>query len=214
MQVPLELTFRGVKKTEALDDLVRDKVDKLHRVCDYLTSCRVAVERPQGNPSTGSSYRVRVAVQVPRGHELVASASRARATVNDTLETVIHRTFDAMRSQLEQLVAKQRRDVKAHPSQDLIGIVDQSFPEQDHGFLKTPEGESVYFHRNAVVNAELEDLVRGTGVRYVEEIGNNGPQASTVQVVARVGSPPGEEMREESGGAVRTGRFVRLRARC
>lgn len=199
MQVPLELTFRGVKKTEALDDLVRDKVDKLHRVCDYLTSCRVAVERPQGNPSTGSSYRVRVAVQVPRGHELVAVREPSQGTVNDTLETVIHRTFDAMRSQLEQLVAKQRRDVKAHPSQDMVGIVDQLFPDEDHGFLKTPEGESVYFHRNAVVNEDLEDLVVGTGVRYVEEMGEQGPQASTVQVVARVGGPRREELREDAG---------------
>ncbi|HKK70651.1 MAG TPA: HPF/RaiA family ribosome-associated protein [Candidatus Krumholzibacteria bacterium] len=199
MQVPLELTFRGVKKTEALDDLVRDKVEKLHRVCDYLTSCRVAVERPQGNPSTGSSYRVRVAVQVPRGHELVAVREPSQGTVNDTLETVIHRTFDAMRSQLEQLVAKQRRDVKAHPSQDMVGIVDQLFPDEDHGFLKTPEGESVYFHRNAVVNEDLEDLVVGTGVRYVEEMGEQGPQASTVQVVARVGGPGREELREDAG---------------
>lgn len=199
MQVPLELTFRGVKKTEALDALVRGKVEKLHRVCDYLTSCRVAVERPQGNPSAGSSYRVRVAVQVPRGHELVAVREPSQGTVNDTLETVIHRTFDAMRSQLEQLVAKQRRDVKAHPSQDMVGIVDQLFPDEDHGFLKTPEGESVYFHRNAVVNADLEDLVVGTGVRYVEEMGEHGPQASTVQVVARVGGPRRGEAREEAG---------------
>ena len=187
MQVPLELTFRDVEKTEALENLVHDKVDKLNRVCDHITSCRVAIEQPQGNPSTGSSYRVRVNVRVPPGHDLVATREPSHGEVNDPLETVIHRAFDAAYSQLEQLVEKQRRDVKAHPTQDTVGIVDQLFPERDHGFLKTPEGRTVYFHRNAVVNEDFDDLVLGTGVRFVEEIGEEGPQASTVQVVARVG---------------------------
>jgi cold shock CspA family protein len=68
-----------------------------------------------------------------------------------------------------------------------VGIVDQLVTDQDYGFLRTPEGRSVYFHRNAVVDDEFDQLKPGTGVRFVEELGEEGPQATTVVVVARVG---------------------------
>ncbi len=46
MQVPLQLTFRDVTKTPDMVALVEKQVEKLHRFCPYLTSCRVAIERP------------------------------------------------------------------------------------------------------------------------------------------------------------------------
>lgn len=187
MQVPLELSFRGLKKDEATEALVREKVAKLDQVCDHLTSCRVAVERPQSEQVSGSPYRVRVTMRVPPGHELVVDREPGDGDLHETLPTVINRTFEAARRQLRELTEKQRREVKAHPAQETVGIVDQLVTDQDYGFLRTPEGRSVYFHRNAVVDDEFDQLKPGTGVRFVEELGEEGPQATTVVVVARVG---------------------------
>jgi cold shock CspA family protein len=52
--------------------------------------------------------------------------------------------------------------------------------EDDYGFIVTPDGREVYFHRNSVVGGDFDRLEAGADVRFVEELGEQGPQASTV----------------------------------
>ena len=42
-----------------------------------------------------------------------------------------------------------------------------------------------YFHRNSVLHDDFDNLTVGTEVRFTPELGDQGPQASSVQVVAR-----------------------------
>jgi cold shock CspA family protein len=56
------------------------------------------------------------------------------------------------------------------------------FPERGYGFLTTSDGREVYFHQNSVLGNKFKDLKIGTEVRFVEEPGDKGPQASTVRV--------------------------------
>ena len=60
MKVALEITFRGLERTDALEALIREKADSLERVCDHITSCRVAVEVPQQHQRRGRAYHVRI----------------------------------------------------------------------------------------------------------------------------------------------------------
>jgi cold shock CspA family protein len=43
----------------------------------------------------------------------------------------------------------------------------------------------IYFHRNSVLNRDLDTLEIGTEVRFAEEMGNEGPQASSVSVIGK-----------------------------
>ena len=52
----------------------------------------------------------------------------------------------------------------------------------DCGFIETPDGREVYFHRNAVLNDAFDRLTVGSDVRFVENEGVKGSQASTVRV--------------------------------
>lgn len=45
----------------------------------------------------------------------------------------------------------------------------------------------VYFHRNSVLHGDFDLLAVGTEVRYFEELGDDGPQATTVQGIAKQG---------------------------
>ena len=56
------------------------------------------------------------------------------------------------------------------------------FPDEGYGFIETADGREVYFHKNSVVGERFERLEVGKEVRFVEEHGENGPQASTVHV--------------------------------
>ena len=50
------------------------------------------------------------------------------------------------------------------------------------GFIEA-DGHGVYFHRNSVVGGHFERLRVGSRVRFTEEEGEKGPQASTVRLV-------------------------------
>ncbi len=183
MEVPLELTFRDIKKTDELEELVNDKVSSLEKVCDYIISCRTAIEKPQEHQRAGSPYRVRVNVRVPPGHEIVVKREPGDGDMHDPLDAVIRDVFGAAQRQLKELVEKQRNEVKAHPDQEMGAVIERIFEDQGYGFLKTVEGREVYFNENSLINDKFTDLEPGMGVRFVGTLSDAGFQASTVQVV-------------------------------
>lgn len=190
MQVPLEVTYRNVEKTPQIEELIARKMAKLEQVCNYITSCRISVERRQRPHRTGNPYFVRIDIRVPPGHELVVRrTSLARGGREEALPSVVRRAFDAGRRRLQELVEKQRGEVKSHPEQEVNAFVERIFAADGYGFLRTLDGQEVYFHRNSVLRGEFDRLERGTGVRFVEAMGVEGLQASTVEAVERLGSP-------------------------
>lgn len=190
MQVPLEISYRGVEKTDTLDNLIREQIGKLEKVCNRITSCAVAVERPQQHQRFGRSFRVRLDLRVPPGHEVVARRESSEGDVHDALPAVIRETCEAARRQLRELMDRQRGEVKTHPEQQVIGFVTKLFPQEGYGILTSDDGREVYFHRNAVLHHDFDRLEIGTGVHFVEESGDEGPQASTVQLVEKKGHLP------------------------
>jgi len=185
MEIPLEITYRNVKKTEALETLIRKKVITLEKVCQHLSSCRVALEKAQ-HEHAGNPYRVRLDMTVPPGHELVVTRNPGEGRYSE-LPPIIRSAFEAAKRQLKKLVDRQRQHVKSHPEQDLVGFVSKLFPEEGYGFLTNTEGSEIYFHKNSVLQEDFDRLEIGTGVRFVEEIGHKGLQASTIQLVDKPG---------------------------
>ena len=115
MQVPLQVSFKSIPHTAALEGLIRRKADKLERVCDHLSSCRVAVERPQKRPEDGNPYRVRIDMTVPPGHEVVVRNEPGKGKTHDGLDVVIRDAFDTASRRLRKLVALQQGRVKSRP---------------------------------------------------------------------------------------------------
>lgn len=187
MRIPPEITFRDVERTPYLEALVADKIAKLEETCDYITSCMVAIEQPNSGKNAANPHRVRVAVRVPPGHEIAAARESRRGKVADPLPALIRDAFDAARGQLNELVEKERREVKANAREEKMGLVDRLFTDAGYGFIRAWNGEEIYFHRNSVLNREFDRLRPGTGVRFHLEAGAKGPQASSVQLVDRPG---------------------------
>lgn len=181
MQTPLHLTFRGLDRTDALDAYVRRHVDKLSTFHDRIASCRVAVESPHHHTHNGRQYRIRVDVRVP-GHEVVVSrAPDATPSTTDAYAS-IDRAFDEAGRRLQECLRRDRGQVKPH-EHNPHGHVTKLYAYEGYGFIEDATGTDVYFHRNAVRDGGFERLHIGSRVRYVEEIGEKGPQASTVVVI-------------------------------
>src|SRR5690606_18633381 len=168
-------------KSESLENLIRSKVSKLEKVCDHITSCRVAIEKPNTITRRRNPYRVRIDLTVPPGHNVVVSKEPSDNEKEDPLPTVVRDAFNAAQRRINKIVQLQRKDVKSHPEQEVRAIVSRIFPMEGYGFLRTINGREIYFHRNAVVNEDFDRMQEGTGVRFFEVEGEKGPQASTIQ---------------------------------
>ncbi|TFI51827.1 HPF/RaiA family ribosome-associated protein [Mastigocladus laminosus UU774] len=190
MKIPPEITYRNVEKTNAIDALVNEKIGKLEQVCNYLNSCHIVLEKVHDRPRSGSPYRVRIDMTVPPGHELVAESNPPDVNQYPPLEAVIRDAFQAATRQLRDLAEQQRESDKAKTNdsaEQTTALVIKLFPEQGYGFIKTLDGEEVYFHRNSVLHDDFDRLGIGTGVHCVLELGEEGPQASTVKIVDKPG---------------------------
>jgi cold shock CspA family protein len=213
MQIPLELTLREVPASARLRALVERHAAKLEQVAAGIVSCRVAVERPQRHQRAGSPYRVRIDVTLPPGKEVVVRREPGEGGLHDSLETVLIEAFKAARRQLAR-IAQERRGERRRPGEPRA-LVCRRFPEEGYGFLRTLDGREIYFHRNSVLHGDFERLEVGTEVRYVERMGEEGPQASTVQVVNKPGARASRvaEPRVEPPRGWQAGRAARPPAR-
>ena len=108
MKVPLQVTFRDMPHSEAVETRVREKAEKLGRLCDRIISCHVVVETPQRHKHQGKLHSVRIDLVVP-GAELAANHAQA-----EDVYVALRDSFSAITRQLEDYLRKQRGDVKTH----------------------------------------------------------------------------------------------------
>lgn len=197
MQVPPEISFHGVDHSDTSEAYIRERIARLERMHDSIIACRVVVERPHHRRQSGNPFRVRVELTLPRKRELVASKEENAEPLTH-LRTVIGHAFEAMERQLKSVTSEhQRRQPELAPEHEgqPHGIVVRLFADDGYGFIKTLDGREFYMHRNSVLHNDFDELRVGTEVRFEPELGEKGPQASTVQVVASPGarasgSPP------------------------
>jgi len=113
MQLPLQVTFRGLSPSPALEARIRDNAQKLERFHHRITSCRVSVEATRRDSRLGRQFHVRIDVTVP-GAELVARREAGKDHDGEDVYTAIRDAFAAVTRQLEDNVRKRRGDVKRH----------------------------------------------------------------------------------------------------
>lgn len=183
MQLPLQVSFRHMEPSAALEELVRAKASRLDTYADQIMSCRVMIEPAGRHHRHGNQYSVRLDITVPGG-EIAVTRGPGEHSEYRSIIVALRDAFDAARRQLEDHVRHRRGFVKAHETAP-HGHVSQLFPEKGYGFLTTPEGREIYFHRNSVLDNKFDDLEIGTLVAFVEVEGQKGPQASTVRLVGR-----------------------------
>ena len=181
MQVPLQISFRNMVSSPALEADIREKAGKLEEFYDGIISARVVVETPHRRHRQGKLFHVRIDLRVP-GREMAVSREPAGHHEYEDVYVAIRDAFDAARRQLEDYAREVRGGVKVHepPSRGRLVRLD---PEGGYGFITTPDGREVYFHRNSVIEADFDRLRVGDEVRFAEEAGEQGPQASTVYLV-------------------------------
>jgi ribosome-associated translation inhibitor RaiA len=113
MQVPLEITFRGMPRWEQAEATVRKHAKDLERFFDRITSCRVLIEASRPGHEKGQIYHVRIDLTAP-GREIVVKRDPKEHHAHEDLYLAIRDAFRATRRQLQDYVRERRGLVKAH----------------------------------------------------------------------------------------------------
>jgi ribosomal subunit interface protein len=184
METPLEITFRNLDHSDAVEAKVREKAMKLEQVFDRITSCRVMIEALNRQHVKGNLFRIHIEVGVPGKQVVVDNSGKNHA--HEDVYVALRDAFNAARRRLEDHSKRRAGRVKAHEVPP-HGKVARLFSDEGYGFIMTPDGSEIYFHQNSLVDADFGKLEEGQEVRYVadDKESDKGPQASTVKVIGK-----------------------------
>ncbi|TVR67350.1 MAG: HPF/RaiA family ribosome-associated protein [Gemmatimonadales bacterium] len=181
MQVEPEIAFRDVPATEEYKNLILEGIDKLENVYPHLISCRTVVTDTTPDRRTGNVHRVRVEVAIPGSTIVVDPTDSAPGESRNVAQAISH-AFDLARRRLQKAKELQAGDVKTRglpPHGRVTRLLTDDFGVR-YGFLHSREGRQVYFHEEALVGLDYDDLEVGDEVRFAAAEGDEGLQASTV----------------------------------
>lgn len=199
MILPIQVTFRDIPHSDAIEAMVSEEAANLDQFYNRIIGCRVMIEVPHRHLEEGDHYHVRVDVTVPGGEIVVKREPSLHTRQQDVRElerkkdweietshkylgVAIREAFDTTRRQLQDYARRQRADVKTHEGNP-IGRVVKVFREEGYGFIESPDGYEVYFHKNSVLDDDFDHVEVGSEITFAQEQGENGPQASSVRLL-------------------------------
>lgn len=179
MQVPLQIVFEHVLKSEAIEERVRQEAAKLEQFYPRIMSMRAVIARPQHRHHKGDTFALRLHLKIPNAADIVISRDPSMSGRHEDIQVAITDAFDAARRQLQDFVKKTQGQVKLH-EQGPKGVVTSLIAEGDYGFITSSDGREIYFHKNSVEGDKFYSLSVGQSVRFAESMGEKGPQATFV----------------------------------
>ncbi len=185
MPMPIEIRFDGLAPLAFVEDAIRDEAGKVERAMRRVVECRVAISSP-GVPHRrqGAGFDVSVALRLPGRGEIFVKRHVSDERERERAVAAIRDAFATARRIAKEAVLVMRGDVQPRRPVLADGIVARIDPSGAFGFIEAASGD-VYFHRNSVVGPGSRRLLVGARVRFAEESGVNGPQATTVSSRSR-----------------------------
>jgi cold shock CspA family protein/ribosome-associated translation inhibitor RaiA len=171
-----------MEPSPALEARVRELAARLEKFSAGIMHCHVIVEAPPKHQHQGGLFEVRIDLTVPEKQIAIRRSHPIRHSHEDAY-VALRDAFRAARRQLEDYERERHGQPKTHVGPP-HGRISELHPEEDFGRIETADGRLIYFHRNSVRDGSFDQLLIGAEVRFDEEPGDRGPQASTVHVVS------------------------------
>ncbi|HWD58343.1 MAG TPA: HPF/RaiA family ribosome-associated protein [Stellaceae bacterium] len=113
MTVPLQITFRDLPHSSAVETQIRERAENLQRVFDRLTACRVIVEGRHRPQRAGRVAHLCIELSVP-GRTITIGRGAAELESHDDVFVAVRAAFDAARRRLDRHAQRRRGEVKTH----------------------------------------------------------------------------------------------------
>lgn len=107
MNTELQIVWRDVEPSAALEGRIREHFDGLERATQRATACRVTVELPHRHQHHGRHYQVKIELKGPGGAVVVSRDPTEHQTSEDAFAAV-NEAFAKLDRRLERREARRR----------------------------------------------------------------------------------------------------------
>jgi ribosomal subunit interface protein len=107
MRTPLQVTFRNIQTSEAIEAKIRKYVDKLERFYNRIINCKVTIDAPHRHRNKGNIYHVRIDLSIPNT-EIVVNRNPSENATHSNMYVALRDAFDAARRQLQDCVSQKQ----------------------------------------------------------------------------------------------------------
>jgi cold shock CspA family protein len=184
MQTEPQIDFQGIEPSVERRQKILQQIKKLEDIYGRATACRVVVKGPGAHHRTGGLYEIHLLLALPDRRDVAIERTPPQDERFQDFDFALNDTFKRARRRLQDQVRRMRGKVKHHETAP-TAVVKKLMAEEGYGFLESADGREIYFHRNSVEDSGFDSLKPGARVRFKEEEGRDGPQASRVTPLDR-----------------------------
>ena len=113
MTIPVQITFRHMDSSPAVETRVRELADHLGVFSDRIQSCRVVLDSPHRHQHQGKVFNVKVQLSLP-GEDVVVDMERPQRDGHEDVYVVLRDAFGAAERQLKARMAAMRNEANRH----------------------------------------------------------------------------------------------------
>ena len=183
MQTPLEVDLDGIAATPRVRAAIETHVAGLEDRFGRVTACRVALKGPGAHHHTSGLYEIHIQLELPDGRAVDVGRTPSADERYADLDFALNDAFKRARRKLQDHVRRMQSQVKHHEDQP-TGTVVRIDPSGEFGFIESSDGREIYFHRRSVLG-DPSHLAVGSRVSFAEEMGEKGPQASSLKLLGK-----------------------------
>ena len=111
MQAPIQITFEGVLRSDAIEGGIRQEWENLNDIGAPITSSRVIVAQPRAKHFSGDPCRFRVYLTVEGGPDINVNHDPGAGRRRDPMRLAVRDAFRIVRLRLEDSMRRRNSDL-------------------------------------------------------------------------------------------------------
>jgi putative sigma-54 modulation protein len=116
MLTPLEISFHGLERSEAVEDRIREKFARIEKYFDRITHARVAIEAPKRRTPLPKVFHVKIEIGIPGHNPIVVKYEPEGLEAQADITTAVRDAFAAAQRQVEHMAARMDKPAKREQS--------------------------------------------------------------------------------------------------
>lgn len=112
MSTPLEISFHGLEKSDAVEARVREKFKRIEKHFDRLTHARVVIDAPQRRTPLPKFFHVRIEIGVPGQKSIIVNHEPAADLAHTDVNLALRDAFSAALRQIDDLAGRMEKPAK------------------------------------------------------------------------------------------------------
>jgi ribosomal subunit interface protein len=177
--IPFQITFKDFAESDAVWMAIQERIERLEKMASRITRCDVVVSCNHRHRHADRLYQVQIHIHLPR-KEIVINRHPSQHEAHRDIYLAVRDAFSAAERQLVDKSQVSRHETKNHAPSYELGKIEKIFSNEGYGFLKDESGREIYFAKTSVLVKSFDDLAIGQKVRFVEELGEQGPQVTSL----------------------------------